>query len=191
MPWLTGNIIIDSLTELKEHGLEASHRRFYSKYYGKVESNQDPQQQGRVLISLGATGKINFSQSTGQSITGNGQQNVNNSLAVPEPYELYANPSSPFAGDNYGFYFPPQTGDRVWVWFDHGDPTIPNISGGMWSNSGAGSPKTANTSTIPVEFNAVSQPITITAQSPVDKSNPVLTTRGIKSPGGHGFVFER
>lgn len=162
--WITGNSIVDTLAKIRNFGLEYTHRRFYSKYKGTVELNLDAQQQGRIKISCSDTGKVNIDP------TG--------TIATPETYELYSYPSSPFAGDNYGFYFPPEVGDRVWVWFDHGDPTQPNYSGGWWLNPGDPSneaAKTSGTSQLPVEFK---------------HTDGIPTTRGIKTKRGHGMWFE-
>lgn len=188
--WLSKDITTDIMSKIGLVGLEYTHRRFYSKYKGTVEENLDPQAQGRVQVSVVDTGKV---QITGNKIT-------------PQTLELFAYPSSPFAGDNYGFYFPPEVGDSVWVWFDMGDPTIPHISGGWWKNMGSSPPqsdsvnitsqtpqgqkstvKPSTTSQIPVEFNS-----NLNGSINTNKASEtsLLTSRGIKTRLGHGILFE-
>lgn len=168
------NLIVDYLNKLRDYGLEYVAKRFYSKYSGKVESNTDPQQQGRVKVSVPALGYLlgNDAASTAQTLP------------------KYAYPSSPYAGNNHGFYFPPEVGDPVWVWFDHGHPTQPNISGGWWFNTGEGNPKSAALSQIPVEFNSVANATLDNNTATVNPLTPSVTTRGIKTKGGHGLLFE-
>jgi Type VI secretion system/phage-baseplate injector OB domain len=192
--WITGNLASDMTNDISEYGLESTHRRFYSKYKGDAEQNLDPQQQGRVKVSVPDTGNM---QIVGSSVN-------------TQTLELFAYPSSPFAGNNYGFYFPPEMGDQVWVWFDMGDPTQPNISGGWWLNKGSNPPssnsiiitdqntkqqkvttKAPTYSQIPVEFNTV---LNGTLNTNDVKNNSIttsiLSSRGIKTKLGHGIIFE-
>lgn len=181
---------------LKSYGLEYISGRYYSKYPGKVVLNSDPQQQGRVTVSVGALAK-------------------NGGAAAPnsdETLELHAYPSSPFSGKNYGFYFPPEKNDNIWVWFENGNPNQPQVSGGWWGNSFPDASqltadKPPQTSEIPVEFNSVRNaklennnslvqgvlaPNTTTLDPDGDPKLPLpdMTTRGIKSKRGHGILFE-
>lgn len=140
---------LDWFTRLRDYGMEAISNRYYSKYIGKVTKNDDPQQQGRVKTTCGALGRSD---------------------------ELlnWAYPTTPFAGNNYGFYFPPEVDDPVWVWFENGDSQSPNFSGSWYCNPDPG--LKATTSHVPAEFRSD------TAASP--------TRRGLKSKRGHGFMFE-
>lgn len=134
---------------LREFGLETAIDRFYSNYPGKVTRNDDPQQQGRVKLtspSLGRTDELLY----------------------------WAYPVSPFAGSNYGFYFPPEAGDAVWVWFENGDAQSPCYAGSWFCNPDDN--KKPSTSCVPAEFRSD------TAASP--------TRRGIKTKRGHGLMFE-
>lgn len=138
------------LKNLERYGLEnLSSRRYYSKYFGIVDSNSDEHQQGLIRVCVPAIGR--------ESVI---------------PRDAY--PSSPFAGPNFGFYFPPEEGTNVWVWFDHGDTAHPHYSGQWWANPGQ--PRSALTSYIPYEF--------------IDSAGGSPTTRGIKTKQGHAILFE-
>lgn len=131
---------------LMDFGLENTvARRYYSKYAGLVTDTADPSQEGRVKVVVSVTG-------------------------FDQPLALWAIPSSPFAGADRGLYFPPEVGDVVWVWFDHGDPTQPNYSGGWWTNPDrtVDSQEKPETSSVPTEFKTTGSP----------------TTRGIKTKAG-------
>ena len=79
---------------------------WYGKYRGKVETNLDPMQQGRLQVSVPA-------------VLGDGK------LA-------WAMPCVPFAGSQVGFFAIPPVGANVWVEFEGGDPDSPIWSGCFW-----------------------------------------------------------
>lgn len=137
------------LRDVQENGLENSMaRRYYAKYEALVVSNRDPQQQGRVLIRVFV-------------------------LKRRDTLDVWAYPSALFAGPDYGAYFPPEEGDHVWAWFDHGKPSYPGISGGWWL-----APKrNAASSHLPSEFKEL-----------VPDTSP--TKRGIKTKKGHALLFD-
>ncbi len=81
-------------------------REFFGKYRGKVENNVDPQQQGRIQVSVPA-------------VLGEG------SLS-------WAMPCAPYAGPGVGFFAIPPMGANVWVEFEAGNPDYPIWSGGFW-----------------------------------------------------------
>lgn len=136
------------LRDVQEGGLENSvARRYYAKYESLVISNVDPSCQGRVQLRVFA-------------------------LNRDTPIDIWAYPSAPFAGPDYGIYFPPEIGDRVWVWFDHGHPDFPNFSGAWWLAPA----KTSESSHVPNEFKGV------LGTSP--------GKRGIKTKQGHGLLFD-
>ena len=81
-------------------------RQFFGKYRGKVENNVDPQQQGRLQVSVPA-------------VLGEG------SLS-------WAMPCVPYAGPGVGFFAIPPVGANVWVEFEAGDSDYPIWSGGFW-----------------------------------------------------------
>lgn len=81
-------------------------RSFFGKYRGKVTSNVDPLQLGRIQVSVPA-------------IFGEGR----NSWAMP---------CVPFAGAGVGFFTIPPVDANVWVEFEGGDPDYPIWAGCFW-----------------------------------------------------------
>ena len=81
--------------------------RFYGKYRGTVTDTLDPNQQGRVKVSV---------------------------PAVLDTVELWAMPCVPYAGDGVGFYAIPASGTGVWVEFEGGDPSFPIWTGCFWGS---------------------------------------------------------
>lgn len=92
----------------RKFGLEAL-GRYYSQYPGFVTNTQDPEKRGRILVEL-------------PTLLGVGQ--VHPSWAEPH--------FNPIAGLNSGEFFPPYIGDRVDVFFEHGDLNHPRYKGGRW-----------------------------------------------------------
>jgi hypothetical protein len=82
-------------------------RQFFGKYRGKVENNIDPQQQGRLQVSVPA-------------VLGEG------SLS-------WAMPCVPYAGPGVGFFAIPPVGANVWVEFEAGNPDYPIWNGVFWA----------------------------------------------------------
>lgn len=80
--------------------------QFFGKYRGQVENNVDPQQQGRVQVSV-------------PSVLGDGRLS-------------WAMPCVPFAGPGVGLFTLPPVGANVWVEFEAGDPNYPIWSGCFW-----------------------------------------------------------
>lgn len=81
-------------------------KQFFGKYRGKVENNLDPQQMGRIQVSVPA-------------VLGQG------SLS-------WAMPCVPYAGPGVGFFAIPPNGANVWVEFEGGDTDYPIWSGCFW-----------------------------------------------------------
>lgn len=79
---------------------------FYGKYRGVVENNIDPQQQGRIQVSVPA-------------VLGEGTLS-------------WAMPCAPYAGPQVGLFTVPPVGANVWVEFEGGDPDYPIWSGCFW-----------------------------------------------------------
>lgn len=80
---------------------------FFGKYRGTVTNNIDPQQMGRIQVSVPA-------------VLGDGRLS-------------WAMPCVPFAGSQMGVYVVPSVGANVWVEFEAGDPDYPIWSGGFWT----------------------------------------------------------
>ena len=86
-------------------------RQFFGKYRGKVESNADPLQQGRVQVSCPA-------------VLGQGRMS-------------WAMPCVPYAGAGVGLFAVPPVGANVWVEFEGGDPDYPIVGGCFWGQGEA------------------------------------------------------
>lgn len=83
-------------------------KTFYGKYRGIVTDNQDPLSMGRV--------RARVPDVLGKEASG------------------WALPCVPFAGDGMGFYAIPDTGARVWIEFEQGDPDYPIWTGCWWGS---------------------------------------------------------
>jgi uncharacterized protein involved in type VI secretion and phage assembly len=84
--------------------------QYFGKYRGTVVQNVDPEQRGRLMVSVPA-------------VTGTGQLN-------------WALPSVPFAGPGVGFFAIPPVGANVWVEYEAGDSNVPIWSGCFWGMRG-------------------------------------------------------
>ena len=80
--------------------------QYFGKYRGKVESNKDPNQLGRLQVSVPA-------------VLGEGTMS-------------WAMPCVPYAGPGVGFFFLPPEGANVWVEFESGDLEYPIWTGCFW-----------------------------------------------------------
>ena len=83
--------------------------QFYGKYRGTVVSNVDPQNMGRLSVTVPDVSNIQTS--------------------------TWAMPSAALAGSQSGFYAVPPVGSNVWVEFEQGDSDYPIWSGCFWGSS--------------------------------------------------------
>lgn len=83
---------------------------YYGVYPAVVADNQDPDQQGRVLV------RLPWSPDSGDGA-----------------YEAWARLATTMAGDARGTWFVPDTGDEVLVSFQGGDPRWPYVIGALWN----------------------------------------------------------
>lgn len=87
-------------------------RRFYGKYRGFVVDNADPEQLGRLKLSI-------------PSVLGD------------DLVTGWALPCAPYGGDaDQGFFFIPEPKAGVWVEFEEGDLEFPIWVGAFWSKPG-------------------------------------------------------
>jgi uncharacterized protein involved in type VI secretion and phage assembly len=88
--------------------LTASH--YFGVYPAVVADNQDPDQQGRVLV------KLPWSPD-----------------ASGGAYQAWARLATTMAGNSRGTWFVPEIGDEVLVGFHGGDPRWPYVIGALWN----------------------------------------------------------
>lgn len=89
------------------HDLQhAIHSKVWGKYAGKVESNADSQQMGRLQVTC---------------------------PPVLGSQKVWAMPCVPYAGPGVGFYLIPPVGAGVWVEFEGGDVSRPIWTGCYWA----------------------------------------------------------
>jgi uncharacterized protein involved in type VI secretion and phage assembly len=100
----------------------ANPQRYYGKYRGTVVANNDPQQTGRVLVTV-----ADVLGTTSSS---------------------WATPSMAGAGAQAGCFIVPPVGSQVWVEFEQGDPDYPILAGSFWGSTGD-VPTCANTPAAP------------------------------------------
>ncbi len=84
----------------------AQSSQYLGIYRGSVVDNADTEKRGRLRVQVPA-------------VLGNGA--------------VWAEPCVPYAGPALGLYLMPDTGTRVWVAFDAGDPTFPIWLGCAWN----------------------------------------------------------
>lgn len=93
---------------LKTIGLEWF-QRYYAIYTGVVEDVEDPEQRGRIKVSVPSI------------------------LGMNKPLAQWALPvGRDIAGDQTGSFFPPYVGDVVDVMFENGSINAPRYMGGFW-----------------------------------------------------------
>lgn len=133
---------------------------FFGKYRGKVVANADPSKLGRLQVRVPAV--------------------------LGENTSSWAMPSSPYAGDQVGFFALPPVDGNVWVEFEGGNSDFPIWSGCFWGDGEMpASPATVETKllktdgvtltlddtqgggglTLEVASPAVSTPLTLTMDS--------------------------
>jgi uncharacterized protein involved in type VI secretion and phage assembly len=123
---------------------------FFGKFRGKVQSNKDPMQMGRIQVSV-------------PPVLGSGQYS-------------WAMPSVPYAGPRVGFFFIPPDGANVWVEFEGGDKDHPVWSGCFWDKGDVpANPADAEMKVIKTDTST----ITISDQKGSD-SLTIETTSGMK-----------
>jgi uncharacterized protein involved in type VI secretion and phage assembly len=98
------------MDDLTARHIEESERRLWGKYRGVVRDRDDPDQLGRLRVSVPSV--------LGDEVTG------------------WAWPVSAYAGVDAGIVFLPQLGDVVWVEFVEGDLDEPVWTGGAWAKPG-------------------------------------------------------
>lgn len=147
------NVLQQFMQKIQEFGLEYF-GRFYANYRGVVFDNVDPENRGRIWVKVPA-------------------------VAGEDVLATMAYPIAPYAGKNYGFFFPPEKDDTVIVCFENGDPSFPMYMGGWW--------KTADMEAEGDETNPAESGMKEFKQD-AETENP--KRRGIKTPAGHMVLFD-
>jgi uncharacterized protein involved in type VI secretion and phage assembly len=83
--------------------------QFFGKYRGTVVNNTDPQNMGRLSVTVPDVSNIQAS--------------------------TWAMPSAALAGNQSGFFAVPPVGSNVWVEFEQGNSDYPIWSGCFWGSS--------------------------------------------------------
>lgn len=86
---------------------EATEARYFGKYRGLVDDNQDPTGRGRLKVRV---------------------------PAVMGEQAVWALPCVPYAGPGLGLFTLPEVGTGVWVEFEAGDPSFPIWVGCFWGD---------------------------------------------------------
>ena len=94
------------LQKLGQWGLEYFHR-YYGLYRAEVKNVQDPDERGRIQVQC---------------------PEVGHTAVLPK----WVDPSFMASGKNRGWFWPPEVGDSVWVSFERGDASRPNLYFGGW-----------------------------------------------------------
>jgi uncharacterized protein involved in type VI secretion and phage assembly len=85
--------------------------RIYGVVIGLVTNSEDPEKMGRVKV------KYPWLSDTDES--------------------NWARVATPMAGDNRGFFFPPEVDDEVLIAFEQGDTRFPYVVGSLWNGKDA------------------------------------------------------
>ncbi|MCB1852630.1 MAG: hypothetical protein KDI83_17935 [Gammaproteobacteria bacterium] len=105
---------------------EQVRQRFYGKYRGVVQDNQDPRGMGRIRARV---------------------PEVLDDQTTP-----WAMPCAPFAGAGAGQYSIPAVESGVWIEFEAGDPSRPVWTGGWWAEGQTPQDNAGNAATPPLKI---------------------------------------
>lgn len=109
--------------------------RFFGKYRGVVQDNQDPTGRGRLQVLV---------------------------PTVMDQEVVWAMPCVPYAGNNMGCYLMPEPGTGVWVEFEAGDPSYPIWSGCYWADDQVPQNQQATPATPPLKIIRSQQGLMVT-----------------------------
>jgi hypothetical protein len=112
------NLFNEFIRNIKKKGLEY-YGVYYGVYRGSVADNKDPDNLGRVKISVPSIYK----------------DKVPNLWAYPRNIGM--------PGKGYGVFYVPQIGDHIYVSFENGDTRFPLYEAGWWTKGSV--PKEAQT----------------------------------------------
>ena len=126
---------------------------YFGKYRGKVTNNLDPENRGRLQVSVPAVfGEFTFN---------------------------WAEPCVPYAGASTGFYAMPPVMANVWVEFEGGNPDRPIWSGCFWGTGETPPLAFATPATIPhVLVQTAAQTMFLLSDKPGPDGGIILKTSG-------------
>ena len=141
-------------------------RQYFGKYRGKVENNVDPNERGRIQVSVPAV--------------------------LVDSRLSWAMPCVPYAGPGVGFFAIPPQNASVWIEFEGGDPDRPIWTGCFWdtNDSVPASPALAekkvwktDTCTLTLDDTNGASGVTIQTR---DGMKIVINSQGIEIDDGQG-----
>ena len=147
--------------------------QFFGKYRGTVSNNIDPDQSGRMQVSVPA-------------VLGDGTLS-------------WAMPSVPYAGMQNCFYAIPPINANVWVEFEGGNPDFPIWSGCFWGKGEVPSTATSSPTTIPhIAMQTTGSTTFLLSDNPtegitlklISGASIVINATGIKIDNGMGASIE-
>jgi hypothetical protein len=147
--------------------------QFFGKYRGTVSNNIDPDQSGRMQVSVPAV----FGEGT----------------------LSWAMPSVPYAGMQNCFYAIPPINANVWVEFEGGNPDFPIWSGCFWGKGEVPSTATSTPTSIPhFALQTTGQTTFLLSDNPTEGitlkllsgASIVINATGIKIDNGMGASIE-
>jgi hypothetical protein len=103
----TSEILVQLVDNIQASGLENTLQLFYGIYKAEVTSNEDPEERGRILAR---------------------NVDIGQQLAL----EIWVPPLFDMAGNKKGFFFPPEKGDFVRIFYHMGDVSQPYGYLGGW-----------------------------------------------------------
>ncbi len=131
---------------------------FYGKFRGKVVSNIDPLQLGRLIVLVPAVSDLPLS---------------------------WAMPCVPYAGNKVGFFVLPQLGANVWIEFESGDINYPIWTGCFWGDHevpaqpAIPTTKMIKTETVTLEINDLLTSFSVEVMTPAGPVKLVQDPQGI------------
>ncbi len=126
----------DSVERLVAELSEQVRQRYYGKYRGVVQDNEDPRGMGRIRALV---------------------PEVLDDQVTP-----WALPCAPFAGAGAGQYTIPAVESGVWIEFEAGDPARPLWIGGWWAEGQAPEDNAGNTASPPLKILRSEQGLMVT-----------------------------
>jgi hypothetical protein len=140
-------------------------QQFWGKYRGTVANNLDPENRGRLQLTV-------------SDVTG----------LIPSTWAECCAPFAGMTGSAAGFFAIPPIGAAVWVEFERGDPNKPIWTGGRWETTADVPPLALVPPPIPLGQNVVIQ-TTLQNMLAVSDAAPTPLTGGIVLKSATGAMI--